>query len=159
MRNFKFFRGYGGTLDMIDDTTRATASFNDDTPEGHMNRRRLYHTDINQYDRLRHPNNEMEQYFNDRNWCHDNLTAERRAEITRSINGGRDLNDNPIRLFQTTTTVTVNPTFWNRVKIFGTGVKLVLIETWRVEPIGVVVVSILLTLVTIIGIAKILSIW
>ena len=152
MRNFKFFRGYGGTLDMIDDTTRATASFNDDTPEGHMNRRRLYHTDINQYDRLRHPNNEMEQYFNDRNWRHDNLTAERRAEITRSINGGRDLNDNPIRLFQTTTTVTVNPTFWNRVKIFGTGVKLVLIETWRVEPIGVVVVSILLTMVTIVAI-------
>jgi hypothetical protein len=71
----------------------------------------------------------------------------------------RDLNDNPIRLFQATTTVTVNPTLWTKIKIFGTDVKLVLIETWRVEPIGVVVISILATLVTIIGIAKILSIW
>jgi len=152
--NFKFFRGYVGTLDIIDGQTYATASFADDTPEGHMNRRRLYHTDINQYDRLRHPNNEMEQYFNDRNWSHDNLTAERRAEITRRINGERDLNDNPIRLFQATRVTTVNPTLWTKVKIFGTRVKMVLIETWKFEPIGVVVVSILATLVTFIGIMK-----
>ena len=159
--NFKFFRGYSnsGTVDMVDGETHITASFNDDTPEGHMNRRRLYHTDINQYDRLRHPNNEMEQYFNDRNWNHDISTVERRAEITRRINGGRDLNDNPIRLFQTTTTVTVNPTFWTKVKIFGNGVKLVLKETWRSDPFGVVFVSTLTTILTIIGIAKILSIW
>jgi hypothetical protein len=64
-----------------------------------------------------------------------------------------------LNLFQATTTVTVNPTLWTKVKIFGTRVKLVLIETWKLEPIGVVVVSILLTMVTIIGIAKILSIW
>ena len=59
---------------------------------------------------------------------------------------------NQIRLFQATTVTTVNPKFWTKVKI-------VLQETWRMEPVGVVVVSILLTLVTIVGIAKILSIW
>jgi hypothetical protein len=79
----------------------------------------------------------------------------RRLEI---INHSRET-DERIRLFQATTTITVNPTLWTKVKIFGTGVKLVLIETWRAEPIGVVFVSALTTIVTIIGIAKILSIW
>jgi len=131
--NFKFFRGYvnSGTLELMEGETYATASLNDDTPEGHMGRRRLYHTDINQYER----------------------------HYTQTTNEGRDLNDNPLRLFQSTRTVTVNPTLWTKVKIFGTRVKMVLIETWKFEPIGVVVVSILATLVTIIGIAKILSIW
>ena len=153
MRDFKFFQK--GTLDnpqMLDESTRATASFNADTPEGYMNRRMLYHTNRGQYDRLRHPNNEMEQYFYDRNLRHDRLTEERRADVTRWINEGRDLNDNPIRLFQSTRVTTVNPKFWTKVKI-------VLQESWRMEPIGVFVVSILLTMVTIIGIAKILSIW
>jgi hypothetical protein len=43
--------------------------------------------------------------------------------------------------------------------MFGTGVKLVLKESWRSDPIGIVVMSTLLTLVTIIGIAKILSVF
>jgi hypothetical protein len=124
MREFKFFQK--GTVDMMDGETYATASFNDDTPEGHMGRRRLYHTNLPEYERQR----------------------------TQTIN-----NTNPIRLSQATTVITVNPTFWTKVKIFGTRVNLVLIESWRMEPIGVVVVSILLTMVTIIGIAKILSIW
>ena len=137
MKDFKFFKG---TLNMIDDDVRATASLNDDTPEGHMNRRMLYHTDRNLYDR--HLRGRLG-------------TPERHQDILRRLqttNEQRDLNDNPIRLFQATTVTTVNPKFWTRVKI-------VLQESWRLEPIGVVVVSILSTLVTIIGIAKILSIW
>lgn len=122
---------------MIDDDVRATASFNDDTPEGHMNRRMLYHTDRNLYDR--HLRGRLG-------------TPERHQDIMRRINEVRDLNDNPIRLFQTTSVTTVNPKWWMKIKI-------VLQESWRFEPIGVVVVSILLTMVTIIGIAKILSIW
>jgi hypothetical protein len=82
----------------------------------------------------------MEQYF-----------------IERDLREQRDLNDNPIRLSQTTTTVSVNPTFWNGVKIFGTRVRLVLIESWRAEPVGVVFVSVLTTLITIIAIAKLLG--
>jgi hypothetical protein len=127
--NFKFFRGYvnSGTLDMVDGETYATASLNDDTPEGHMGRRRLYHT--------------REMYQRP-------IEDEVITQLTQQQR------DNPIRLFQSTRTVTVNPTLWTKVKIFGTGVKLVLIETWRVEPIGVVVMSILATLVTFIGIMK-----
>jgi hypothetical protein len=148
MRNFKFFRGYGGTLDMIDGETYPTASLNDDTPEGHMGRRRIYHT------REMYQRPIEDEVITQQQW---NLNRDVAAEQGERLH--RDLNDNPIRLFQATTTVTVNPTLWTKVKIFGTGVKLVLIESWRVEPIGVVIISILATLVTFIGIAKILSIW
>ena len=150
MREFKFFQK--GTTDMMDGEVRATASFNADTPEGYMNRRMLYHTNRGQYDRLRHPNNEMERYFYDRNLRHDRLTEERRADVTRWINEGRDLNDNPIRLFNTTTVTKVNPKWWMKIKI-------VLQESWLYDPIGVVVVSALTTIVTIIGIAKLLNAW
>jgi len=147
MKNkFKFFRGYIGTLDIMDGQTYATAS--------------LY------YPRL-DSNNEMERYYAEHfqtisqeqyNLNRDMLIEQERIRRLGMINHSRET-DNQIRLFQATTTVTVNPTLWTKVKIFGTRVKLVLIETWKLEPIGVVVVSILVTLVTIIGIAKILSIW
>jgi len=140
IKPFKFFKGYVYS----DEYTFQ------DTPEGHMSRRMLYHTNRGQYDRLRHPNNEMEQYFYDRNLRHDRLTEERRADVTRWINEGRDLNDNPIKLFQTTTVTKVNPKWWMKIKI-------VLQESWLYDPIGVVVVSALTTIVTIIGIAKLLG--
>jgi len=146
--NFKFFRGYVGTLNVMDGETYATASLNDDTPEGHMGRRRLYHTREMYQRPIENEVITQQQY---------NLNRDAAAEQGERLH--RDLNDNPIRLFQATTVTTVNPTLWTKVKIFGTRVKLVLIETWRVEPIGVVVMSILLTMITIIGIAKILSIW
>jgi hypothetical protein len=144
MTKFVFFRGYVGTLNVMDGETYATASLNNNAPEGHMNRRMLYHTDRNLLDNVRGeiPRGQLG-------------TPERHQDILRRLqttNEQRDLNDNPIRLFQATTVTTVNPKFWTKVKI-------VLQESWRLEPIGVVVVSILLTMVTIIGIAKILSIW
>jgi hypothetical protein len=144
MKDFKFFKG---TLNVMDDETRATASFNDDTPEGHMNRRALYHTNRDLYDRLRHPNNEMEQYFVERGF--GNLTEQRDLINT----------DNQRGFFQPITVTKVNPTLWTKVKMFGTGVKLVLKSTWRSDPFGVTYVSVLATLITIIVIAKILSIW
>ena len=123
MTKFVFFRGYVGTLNVMDGETYATASLNDDTPEGHMYQRPIEDEVITQ-----------EQY---------NLNRDMLAESERLRN--------QIRLFQSTTVTKVNPKFWTKVKI-------VLQETWRMEPVGVVV-SILLTMVTIIGIAKILSIW
>jgi hypothetical protein len=153
MKDFKFFKG---TLDMLDGETYATASFNDDTPEGHVFRRHLYHTNRDLYDRLRHPNNEMEQYFIERGFRETPRgqfgTPERHQDILRRISEQRDLNDNPIRLFQTTTVTKVNPKWWMRIKI-------VLQESWLYDPIGVVVVSALTTIVTIIGIAKLLNAW
>ena len=141
--NFKFFRGYvnSGTLELMEGETYATASLNDDTPEGHMGRRRLYHT-REMYQRPIEDEVITQQQYN--------LNRDAAAEQGERLH--RDLNDNPIRLFQSTRVTTVNPKFWTKVKI-------VLQESWRLEPIGVVVVSILLTMVTIIGIAKILSIW
>ena len=138
---FKFFRGYIGTLDIMDGETYATAS--------------LY------YPRL-DSNNEMERYYAEHfqtitheqyNLNRDMLIEQERIRRLGMINHSRET-DNQIRLFQATTTVTVNPTLWTKVKIFGTRIKLVLIETWKLEPIGVVVMTLLVSVVTFIGIAK-----
>jgi hypothetical protein len=98
-------------------------------------------------------NNEMERWMQD--YEGRRIETERRLRLSEEFR----VEAEQLRLFQATTTVSVNPTLWTKVKIFGTDVKLVLIETWRINPIGVVVVSILATILTIIGIAKILSIW
>lgn len=136
MKDFKFFqKGKLNDPQMLNESTHLTASFNDDTPEGYMGRRRLYHTDRNLYDRLHVSNNEMEQ---------------RVGELSRRINGGRDLNDNPIRLFQTTTVTKVKETFWTKFKD-------IMRESWRAEPVGVIFVSVLTTLIVIVGIAKLLG--
>jgi hypothetical protein len=139
MTKFKFFRGYVGTLNVLDGETYSTASFYDDTPEGHMGRRRLYHT------REMYQRPIEDGIITQQQW---NLNRDAAAEQGERLH--RDLNDNPIRLFQSTRVTTVNPTLWTKVKI-------VLQYSWRLEPIGVVVVSILLTMVTIIGIAKLLN--
>jgi hypothetical protein len=147
---FKFFRGYNGTLDLMDGQTYATASFYDprtlteDERLTRINERIIRAEDFDGRIRISH-----EQYLLNR----DMLIEQERIRRLGMINHSRET-DNQIRLFQSTTVITVNPTPWTKVKIFGTKVKLVLTETWRVEPIGVVVMSILLTLVTIIGIAK-----
>jgi hypothetical protein len=124
---FKFFRGYIGTLDIMDGETYATAS--------------LYNPNGIRIEVNANPlsNNEMERYY-----------AEHFQRVERL---DRDVNEQ-IRLFQATTTITVNPTPWTKVKIFGTRVKLVLIETWKLEPIGVVVVTLLVSVVTFIGVMK-----
>jgi hypothetical protein len=152
MRDFKFFQK--GTVDMIDGETHITASFNDDTPEGHMGRRRLYHTNRYEYERQRMETN---RYFESPTYgSHMETmrlgTPERHRDIIRRINEQRDLNDNPIRLFQTTTVTKVNPKWWMKIKI-------VLQESWLYDPIGVVFVSAFATIVTIIGIAKLLNAW
>jgi hypothetical protein len=124
---FKFFRGYVGTLDLMDGQTYATAS--------------LYNPNGIRVDVNANPlsNNEMERYY-----------AEHFQRVERL---DRDVNEQ-IRLFQATTVTTVNPTLWTKVKIFGTRVKLVLIETWKLEPIGVVVMTLLVSVVTFIGVMK-----
>jgi hypothetical protein len=138
---FNFFRGYIGTLDIMDGETYATAS--------------LY------YPRL-DSNNEMERYYAEHfqtitheqyNLNSDMLIEQERIRRLGMINHSRET-DERIRLFQATTTVTVNPTLWTKVKIFGTGVKLVLKETWKSDPMGVIVITLLSSVVTFIGIAK-----
>jgi len=145
MTKFKFFRGYVGTLDIIDGQTYATASLYD--PRTLSEEERL--TRINGRTRIdeQFRNREImtqEQYNLNRDmFAHQEIVRRRRID-----------NDEQIRLFQATRVTTVNPTLWTRVKMFGAAVKLILIESWREDPIVVFVVSILSTLVTIIGIAK-----
>jgi hypothetical protein len=146
MKNkFKFFRGFIGTINTMDGETYATASFYD--PRTLTDEERL--TQINRRIRIdEEMRNQVrmsqEQY---------NLNRDMFAEHER-VRRQRIDNDNQIRLFQATTTVTVNPTPWTKVKIFGTRVKLVLIETWKLEPIGVVVMTLLVSVVTFIGVMK-----
>jgi len=151
MTKFIFFRGYIGTIDIMDGQTYATASiYNPNTywtpeeSERIRNQRIQISNDLGDYLRRdlesierRQPsldsNNEMERYFTER------------------IN---QIENQQLRLFQATTTITVNPTLWTKIKIFGTGVKLVLKETWKSDPVGVIVVSCLMSVITFIGIMK-----
>lgn len=152
MKEFKFFQK--GTLNdpqMLDETTRATASFNADTPEGYMSRRMLYHTQLDVYGRFRNPSNNGP--------ARPTLNQE---EVVRRINEGQPTgvihNDNHgntdyIPFFTGgPRKTTVNPNWITKI-------KMVLQESWTYDPIGVVFVSILATIVTIIGIAKVLNIW
>jgi hypothetical protein len=139
MREFKFFQK--GTVDMLDCETHVTASFNDDTPEGHMSRRALYHTNPDLYGRLRQSNNEMEQYFIERGFHQEDLTEQ------------RDLNDNPIRLFQTTSVTTVKPKWWMKIKMFFQEVN------FNGDILGIILIAGSLTFGVILVISKILNAW
>jgi hypothetical protein len=138
---FKFFRGYIGTLDIMDGETYATASLYYPRLDSNNEMERYY---AEHFQTISH-----EQYMRNR----DMLIEQERIRRLGMINHSRET-DNQIRLFQATTTVTVNPTPWTKVKIFGTRVKLVLIETWKLEPIGVVVMTLLVSVVTFIGVMK-----
>ena len=137
MTKFKFFRGYIGTLDIMDGQFATTAS--------------LY------YQRL-DSNNEMERWYAERDL---QTISQEQYNLNRDMFAQQEIvrrrridTDEQIRLFQATTTITVNPTLWTKVKIFGTGVKLVLKATWKSDPMGVIVVTLLFSVVTFIGIMK-----
>ena len=142
---FKFFRGYVGTLDLMDGQTATTAS--------------LY------YPRL-DSNNEMERWYaeregRDEDFHNAGIITHEQYNLNRDMFAQQEIvrrrridTDEQIRLFQATTTITVNPTLWTKVKIFGTGVKLVLNATWKSDPMGVIVVTLLSCVVTFIGIMK-----
>jgi len=137
MTKFKFFRGYIGTLDIMDGQFATTAS--------------LY------YPRL-DSNNEMERWYAERDL---QTISQEQYNLNRDMFAQQEIvrrrridTDEQIRLFQSTTTITVNPTLWTKVKMFGTGVKLVLKATWKSDPMGVIVVTLLSSVVTFIGIMK-----
>ena len=104
---FKFFRGYVGTLDLMDGQTYETAS--------------LY------YPRL-DSNNEIERWFAERDLQtitheqymlnRDMLIEQERIRRLGMINHSRET-DNQIRLFQATTTITVNQHHGPRLRYLG----------------------------------------
>lgn len=176
MKPFKFFeRETIGNLIMMDDLTRATASFNADTPDGHVYRRRLYHTNPAEYHRLLfnreqemmqrlgnpNNNNEMERYFYDRNLRHDGLTAERISDMARRINGGGNThtdthgNTDYVPFFTGESRVTrVNPKWWMKIKMFFQTISLYWDQIW-----GVVVFALTATISVGLVISKILNLW
>ena len=144
---FKFFRGYVGTLDLMDGQTYVTASlYNPNTIRVEVNANPL-------------SNNEMERWYAE----HDRRGEEFRNQeiITQEqYNLNRDMfaqqervrrqridTDNQIRLYQATRVTTVNPKWWMKIKIAFQ-------ETWLSDPVGVVVMTTLITIVTFIGIMK-----
>ena len=119
MKNFKFFqKPVKGDLTMLDSQTRASASFVPDelpplhewdTPQGHNGRRRLYHTNPEEYERLRQIREELRAGLRTAH----GLTEEERQNIRNTAfermrntnddmeryfieNGFRDLNDNRV---------------------------------------------------------------
>ena len=158
MRDFKFLRDTVDNSDMLDEETYSTASFNADTPEGHMIRRRLYHTDPNLYGRLQNPinNNEMERYFYDRDLRPDNLTEERISEIARRINGG----ERSIPFFTgKTRATTVNPKWWMKIKMFYQKLKYNTVIETNSDALTIFFIATTVTIIFGLMIAKLLNIW
>jgi hypothetical protein len=145
MTKFKFFRGYIGTLDIMDGQTYATASLYNPHTLTNDERLAIINRRLQIDEEMRNQLRMFQEQYN----LNRDMFAQQEIERRQRID-----NDNQIRLFQATTTITVNPTLWTKVKIFGTRVKLVLIETWKLEPIGVVVMTTLVSVVTFIGVMK-----
>lgn len=166
MKDFKFFQK--GTLDdpqMLDETTRATASFNADTPEGYMNRRMLYHTNRDVYERLRNPqnNNEMERYYYDHGLGRFETVRPtlNQEEVTRRINGGGNIhtdthgNTDYVPFFTGGPRVTrVNPNWKTKIKTLFQTISLYWDQVW-----GVAVFAAMATISFGLVISKLLNIW
>ena len=144
---FKFFRGYVGTLDLMDGQTYATASlYNPRTLRVEVNANPL-------------SNNEMERWYSERErrdeqMRNQEIMSQEQYNLNRDMFTQQEIvrrrrieTDNQIRLYQATRVTTVNPKWWMKIKIAFQ-------ETWLSDPIGVVVVNILVTIVTFISIMK-----
>ena len=144
MTKFKFFRGYVGTLDLMDGQTYETASLYYPRLDSNNEMERWYAEhdrrgeDLGNQGIITH-----EQYMRNR----DMMIEQERIRRLQMINNSRDLNDNPIRLYQATRVTTVNPKWWMKIKIAFQ-------ETWLSNPIGVVVMTLLVSVVTFIGVIK-----
>jgi hypothetical protein len=134
---FKFFRGYIGTLNTLDGITYATASiYNPNTfwtPE------------------------ESERIRNQRIQISNDLRDDLRRDLENIERQGQILErqvDSALRLFQATSTITIKPTFWTKVKIFGTRVKLFFKECFQHEPVGLIFATILMFIIMVIFLVK-----
>jgi hypothetical protein len=153
MTKFIFLRGYVGTLNVMDGETYATASFHEQTPEGVMGRRRLYHTDLSEYERQR------EWYQRLRG---DDVISQQQYNLNRDMLATQERvrrrlidTDNQIRLFQATTVTTVNPNWRTRIKM---GLQELSIF-FKSSPYGIMFIWASSTIVAILILSKILSIW
>jgi len=140
---FKFFRGYIGTLDIMDGQTYATSSLYYPRLDSNNEMERWYAEhdrrgeDLGNQGIITH-----EQYMRNR----DMMIEQERIRRLEMINHSRET-DNQIRLYQATRVTTVNPKWWIKIKIAFQ-------ETWLSNPVGVVVMTLLVSVVIFIGIMK-----
>jgi hypothetical protein len=145
MTQFKFFRGYIGTLDIMDGQTYATASLYNPHTLTNDERLAIINRRLQIDEEMRNQLRMFQEQYN----LNRDMFAQQEIERRQRID-----NDNQIRLFQATSTITVNPTPWTKAKIFGTRVKLFFKECFQQEPIGLIFVTLLMCLITFIGIMK-----
>ena len=147
MVKFKFFKGYVGTLDLMDGQTYATASLYNPNPLSN-NEMERWHAERDRRDEDFHNAGIIthEQYMRNR----DMLIEQERIRRLEMVNHSRET-DNQIRLYQATRVTTVNPKWWMKIKIAFQ-------ETWLSDPVGVVVMTTLATIVTFIGIMKLFGV-
>ena len=143
MTKFIFFRGFIGTLNVMDGQTYATASLYNPNTIRYEDRSVQISRRIQLDEELRnHGHISHEQYMRNR----DIMIEQERIRRLAMVNHSRET-DNQIRLYQATRVTTVNPKWWMKIKI-------TIQETWWSDPIGVVVITLLASIVTFIGIAK-----
>ena len=147
VHHYKFLKGFQGTLDLMGGQTYATASlYNPNTLRVEVNANPL-------------SNNEMERWYaererRDEEFRNQEIITQEQYNLNRDmfaqqerVRRQRIETDNQIRLYQATRVTTVNPKWWMKIKIAFQ-------ETWLSDPIGVIVVTTLATIVTFIGIVR-----
>jgi len=152
MTKFKFFRGYIGTINIMDGEAYMTASlYNPNTywtpeeSERLRNERMRISNDIH---------NEMLQVYQQNIIQEETRLPELEMNWERISQSIRQIEEQQLRLFQATSVITVNPPLWTKVKIFGTRVKLFFKECFQQEPVGLIVATLLMCVVSFIGIMK-----
>jgi hypothetical protein len=100
MRQFKFFqKPVKGDLTMMDGQTRASASFHGefpplqewDTPQGHYDRRRLYHTNPAEYERQRQIREDLRTVYRTNELTQEEMLRVRHQAFQRMRNTNDDM--------------------------------------------------------------------
>ena len=152
---FKFFRGYVGTLNIMDGQTYTTASlYNPNTIRVEVNANPL-------------SNNEMERWYaehvrRDEQMHNQGIMSQELYNLNRDIFAEHERvrrqridNDNQIRLYQATRVTTVNPKWWMKVKMFFQEISIF----FKSSPYGIMFLWASSTIGAILILSKILSIW
>ena len=159
MQDFKFFRGYVGTLNVMDGQTYATASlYNPNTLRVEVNANPL-------------SNNEMERWYaehvrRDEQMHNQGIMSQEQYNLNRDTLAEQERvrrrlidTDNQIRLFQTTTVTTVNPKWWMKVKMFFQKIKINAVIETHSEAMGIFFIAVTVTFIFGLMIAKVLNVW
>lgn len=145
MRDFKFFRGYSGTLNMMDVQTYATASIRLTDGERLTVERNQRDEDFHNAGIITH-----EQYMRNR----DMMIEQERIRRLEMVNHSRET-DNQIRLYQATRVTTVNPNWRTKIKMELQELSIF----FKSSPYGIMFLWASSTIVAILILSKILSVW